>query len=125
MKDEIVKQLDGVLPKVLKFVERSAEFVGDQAPLLVSEILNYNLVRGGAISLFGLTFLVIGLLAYKEMRREYAKSDPIGDKVVMLSIVSVGGIILGTIVFCSNILNVAKVLLAPRLYVIDYLRGIL
>ena len=125
MKDEIVKQLEGVLPKVLKFVESSAEFVVDQVPLLVSEILNYNLVREGALSLLGLTFLVIGLWSCKEMRREYAKDEPLGDKVVVLSIVSLAGIILGCIIFCSHILGAAKVLLAPRLYVIDYLRGIL
>ena len=125
MKDDIVKQLEGVLPKVLKFVERSAEFVGDQAPLLVSEILNYNLVREGALSLLGLTFLVIGLWSCKEMRREYAKKEPICDKIGLLCAVTGLGVIVGTTMFCAHILDVAKVLVAPRLYVIDYLRGIL
>lgn len=112
--------------KMIQFVEDSSEFVVEQTPLLIQEILQFYLA---ANILWGICFLAATSLTAYLMKRfwrtikKHAEDD--------LFAWAVGTFILG-IAFTmaatttvNYIINILKITLAPRLYLLEYMKDLL
>ena len=115
---------DDVLNKALEYVERTAEFVGEQAPLLVQEILNYGLFN--ALFWAGFWGVAFGAVVYGAVRLYHFavlhSHDDDGFPGIMLGIFCGGGTLAGCFV-C--LFKAAKIIIAPRLYLIEKLGDLL
>lgn len=128
-------KIEESLGAILGYVERSAEFVGEQAPLIVSELLRYNAIKYGVLMVClwaaAAGVLCVGRRWESRMLAQARRiSDPVWQRVNLeneaealrnLSYVA-------SCVFLAFSLSVLfrllKVVVAPRLFVLDYLRAV-
>lgn len=116
---EVAPTLKEVATQLLHYVDASASFVTEQAPLLAQEIINYGIASYATGAILGL-LMAIGLGVFA---KKCWDGDPSGDSdahafgfcmSVALSGIS---IVISIINFCMLI----KPLFAPRLYLIEQL----
>jgi hypothetical protein len=98
-----------------------------EAPLLCREMLAWGIIGSGmAIVLFGLAAVVFVRMAVHWWRQciEKTQSDDLWDdgfaQGVIATICSICGLI-STVVVCESMFTAAKILVAPRLWLIERL----
>jgi len=115
MKEQTEKLLTESLGEILEFVKAGKDLATQQAPLIVEEIITYGQVNAG-IGLAGILILpFVCYLAAKDAEHTNRGSSAIVAIFAGLSFVFS---FLHTICFF-------KALIAPRLYVLDYIKGLL
>lgn len=123
MNEKIENNLDQIIAYLHEGVKTAGDFVVEQTPLLVQEILTYNLIYHG--SLMGLG-IFIAVMMISLTLRFWPKIDwDDGDHVMSFLIGSIAGwgLSLG-LIFC-NIFVVIKIIFAPRLYLLEYISGLI
>jgi hypothetical protein len=123
MKEELVEKLNesGVeaITSVLEFMKSGTNFVAEQAPLYVQELLQWgfydNLISAIIVGIFSLIFLIASALSFRKMIKE--------DEPPLLIIVGVFAIFsIGFFIDCvSNTKECIKIKVAPRVYIIESL----
>ncbi len=135
------------LDKVVQYLESVESFAVEQAPLLVQEVLRFEILTRGFWLFFGIALLVwcfIGLrwsFRKAEQRikrsnehtnslREHQKSGYNTQDLIFefchYAIPVSGGAagFVGLIMACSSIEPFIKVLIAPRLFLLEYFRAL-
>jgi hypothetical protein len=112
---------------ILGYVQSTAELVKEQAPLVVQELIRWGIVWGVlsvilSAALFALCCFALprGYRLAKECP-DYSGDEPVGVGIVCASA------LLGVASVCEFIHAIRDVMLAvfaPRLFVIEYLRGL-
>lgn len=121
MKEQLKEQLMASLGEVLTYVKAGAAMVGEQVPLILKEIIVWSMAQS-AVGVIGL-----GIGAYLCCRM--AERDILdGDASRTFPLGMIFGTTLG--MFCLggaivNLLTFLKVWLAPRVFLIEYLRGMM
>ena len=122
MTEELSTLTEQGLAKALAYIEATESFVVEQAPLLVQEVLRYGLFN----SLFWVGFwavafggvLYVAVKVYKMLVAD--NEDPFMG--VAISIFPGGGCLAGCFI---NLFDAVKILIAPRLYLLERLDSLL
>lgn len=136
MNDKLKEQLVQFLGSILTGLEKGAGFVIEQAPDVVREYVTLCRVDYTFWTVFGLLMAVICLTSlfrkiiptlnktddYDLPRRE---REAICNVWVPLLIMSIVGGIAGTIIFFSNVSLMLKAWFAPRILVIEWIKGLI
>ena len=124
--EEIVNQVGH---KLLEWAETTESFAEAQVPKLIEEILMYNMATSiGLAVLSFLILLVVGSYWYSWYRSDNnffydCNSQIAREGKIAFSITFTIVAVLGpSITFFVQVLEALKIWLAPRLYVIEYLR---
>jgi len=133
--------LKPLVEKAIKGFEQGADFVIDQAPLVIQEFYRWHIAEaslGLLLSIIGILspYIAFRILSLKEKKAEweelYSKpysSNPYREilnryihKDHLIPIGAVGSMIVicGIVGFCIHIMDLVKILVAPRLYLIEY-----
>lgn len=113
MNEQLQQLLTDNFDAAMKYVQATGNFIAEQAPLLVQEILRYGLCEAiiGTSITVSLTVVCVWA-AFKAVKAGFEE---------ILVVPSIGAIVSGvSAVFW--ILDLCKVLFAPRLYLLEQLR---
>lgn len=124
--DEKIAQL---LDFVRSGVERTSDFVGEQAPLVCREIVAWTFWSSAAWIAVGLVFLLVSV---QQSRKCFRLLGPVAREestetvlpCVVAGIIAAGCILPGAHMTMSNIDPLIKSATAPRLVVIDYVKDL-
>jgi len=143
MDEQIKNHLLEYLDKTAGAVEKLLDFSADQIPLVAKEILTYNiwsssfsiLVMGAMLYKLYVTMRDLFIAEYK--RVEDLKTNKAGKDRCYPSYETEFSSMIGVIIFVSGLVgfvvllhffhtvdHLIKVVLAPRLFLLDYLRGL-
>ena len=112
---DLEKQLSTILEKALNLAEKSGEFAIEQAPLLLQEFYKWHTASYVMGSLLFIVPLILFIYFYKKSDWDY------GD-----GFIEIMSIVFGVLSFSSiiasiiNIYNLVFILVAPKLYIIEY-----
>lgn len=122
MDPNLQKQLSDLLSKLLTNVEAGAVWVGEQTPILVQEKLTYDAWS----AIFVLVVIVLGTLVtqYLGYRLRQVPKTYVNDGMptVFGWIMMILGGCLSTVLIVIHLLIPIKIYLAPRLYIVEWLR---
>lgn len=130
MNEQLQENLATLIEQAVSGIDGAVLFTQEHLPDVVHQLLIWNGVRSGLFFILGVVMIatairfVLGVVkSYKEKgwaRLEYAhRDDEPSIEAVLSTIGSVMIGAIGTIVFFSN-LTWLKILLAPKLYLLEY-----
>ena len=104
--------------KIIELVEAGASFTGEQAPILIQEILTYYTVYHSIWAFGG--FIFTSILWYT-VYRIFASDELVTDEEDAFFTVGIFTIfsIPSLVVFVIHSLSIIKITLAPRLYLLE------
>lgn len=121
------------LKKLLEATEKGVQWTADQIPLIIQEKLNYDFWYSISWMIFGVV-LVLGAWLFCHLYEDYAnKNFPISDpwKIdqkdarITRVFVRIGSLIVGIGFVTVNGPVALKIAVAPRLYILEWLRGLM
>jgi len=129
--EELKAQLIPILENTKDGLAAAVDFLCEQSPLLVNEILLWEGIKSGIICLVLLALMIIGIVISKKVRSLVKNKDckkACGDSadecmwcpglaIAYHVMVYIG---LPIIMFCN--LTWLKVLVAPRLFLVEYIK---
>jgi uncharacterized membrane protein YoaK (UPF0700 family) len=127
MNEQLTQLATQGFDKAMTYLQATEDFVVEQAPLLVQEILHYGLAHNSVLMVLCFIFLAVaGYLCYKCFKRAaecsevYEAEAPamIGSVIAIIGLGATAG-------FIVNLMCVLKIVFAPRLYLIEELRRLL
>ena len=135
MKSKTLDSLDTEAARILKIIadsiEKTRDFSVEQAPDVVKQLVAYKYAE----TVFGiivdavliLFFFALGGLCAYSAQWVSGEPDGIGRVFAMVfsSIVGVFGFAGGCLGLCDNIQSLLKIRLAPKVFILEYLRDIL
>jgi len=113
-----MNKLEDKIGALIEQLEKGIDFSKEQAPIIVEQLLAYDLVVAvGWVVIFS---LMLGFIVY----RTYiiGKKESYYNDGTIISIM-VGFFV--TILMLVSISIIIKITIAPNLYILDYLRGVL
>ena len=128
MNEVFTEKLAASATRILEWVESTAvPFASEQIPEVLSEILNYYFY-------YHLTYIVLAalplmalLIAYAFAIRHMSKTDDFDEVTFCVGFMGFTGVFLAFPAVCilvSNLLSMIQIAVAPRLFLIEYLRGL-
>jgi len=102
-------------------IKSGADFAGDQAPKLVSEVIAYGRAYWTVMVVIGLVFLIGGGTATIRRSKAWYDWSCSHDCPHFGFFVAIPSIIAGVCIFFANLDAFLKVWFAPRLYVIEWI----
>lgn len=123
MKEEILNNLAGLI----EYVKQGADFVKEQAPLYVQEVISYGIW----VSIFEMILCILGFVGgvfglvkiVKYLNTGEYDTDFIG--VLSMGFLALVALIIFCIVaFCVDMENLIQATVAPRVYVVEKLMSI-
>lgn len=122
--DEVLSE---VVKKALVVAEKTGNFVIEQAPMLLQEFYAWHIWSAVFFILLGISFIIGGIrlpylwLSKEENNWDYKYFKKYGDEGVIIAWFSYGiGLLIGIIMLICNIYDLVYILVAPKLYLIDY-----
>lgn len=122
MNEELKNQLSTFLSKALDIAEKGIDTAGEQIPALLQEIVYWQISSNSILFVFG---IILSFVAYKTARSINLEKD-FDDPCIILSkaiLLISSGIGCVPLLVCS--LDAVKALVAPRLVILEYLKGLL
>ena len=118
MKQKLEKELLNSIETVKEYLVKGAEFASEQTPLVIEELIRFNLIYSGVWLLFGIFFLVACVPLAKKSIEYIQKDEPVG---VIMGVMCGLSPLIGSFIVIENIRTFTMCLTAPRLFVIEYL----
>ena len=103
--------------EMLKLLQSSSQFIGEQMPLVCQEILRYQLVASTGLALLGGGLGIFGYWAYKRLLPTWAgiqKEPPYPHIAAGICYVWALALVI------VHLLEVLQILIAPRLFLLTY-----
>ena len=123
MKEELEKELINSLEIVKEYISKSTEFASAQAPLVVEELIRFNLWYSGALIALSLFFILLWIWGLIAITCDWIEDADVRE------IVMIGGFIVlftpSIVVILIKAKTFIMCLTAPRLFVIEYLEGMM
>ena len=124
MNEELKEKAGAVLLDLLQDFTKAKEFAIEQAPEVVQELLAWNYWSSLLLCVIGIAMVLAGLFCALTLYKRC--SDWERDYVVVLPVICVIGAVVGLVggsaCFGHN-LDWLQILIAPKLYLIEYVRG--
>ena len=128
MNAETDKQIAEILKKGLEAAEKSGNFVIEQAPDLVKQLITYKTVETSICVLIEITLMYLIFIYFKYLyKKNNEDSDFIPENAfhgVGIIITSLMGIFL-FFVFINDISNLIQLIFAPKIYLLEYIAKLL
>ena len=113
-----MNKLEDKIGALIEQLEKGIDFSKGQAPIIVEQLLTYDLVVAvGWVVIFS---LILGFIVYRTYNSD-KKASYCDDGTVISIIIG----FFATIFIILSISIIIKITIAPNLYVLDYLRGVL
>lgn len=108
-------QLSGLVEKAIEVAEKTGEFAIEQAPLLLKEFYAWHLISNIMGVILCLIIIVSFIVLFKKTKFEYIETF---NEIlcIILGVSSISSFIF----LCINIYNIVFILVAPKLYLIEY-----
>ena len=128
MNTETDKQIAEILKKGLEVAEKSGNFVIEQAPDLVKQLITYKTIETSICVLIEITLMYLIFRYFKYLyKKNNENSDFISDNEL-----HVGAIIITFVlsiflffVFIYDISNLIQLIFAPKIYLLEYIAQLL
>ena len=128
MNSETDKQIAEILKKGLEVAEKSGNFVIEQAPDLVKQLITYKTVETSICVLIEITLMY---LIFRYFKYLYKKNNEDSDFIIYdefhiigMIITSLMGIFL-FFAFITDISNLIQLIFAPKIYLLEYIAKLL
>ena len=122
MNEELQEKANEVLLKLLEGIEQSGEFIVDQAPDVVQQLLRWHMVE--ALGMASLAVLcAVGVLWLSRVTWKFFGSDvsaQLADGSAMLYVILFMLLIPCCGIALSRLSTAAQIYVAPKLYLIEY-----
>ena len=117
--NELEKTLQKILERSLEVAEKTGQFAMEQAPEILEQFFKWHLIAHSLGALLGVLILIPGILFLKNGHKEQCINDDFEDGFgyYAAGIISFGT---GFAFFCVNIHTVIFILVAPKIYLIEY-----
>lgn len=124
MNEELKQQLTQFLAKALDVANKGIDATGEQIPLILQEIVSWQLWSSiGFLALFT-SITVLGSVLSYYIYRHYKRTYDV-DSFFSFILVSVTTLFVFFASLIYNLPIILKVLIAPRLIILEYLQGLL
>lgn len=124
---ETDKQLAEILKKGLETAEQTGNFIVEQAPDLIRQLLIWKTVEYAVIISIGIALLIFFFKWTKKVGREmkekdYDFEDYFMDSFanIMIALGYLSAFIVGIIMIGNNLQNLIQIVFAPKIYLIEY-----
>ena len=128
MNAETDKQIAEILKKGLEVAEKSGNFVIEQAPDLVKQLITYKTIETSICVLIEITLMYLIFRYFKYLyKKNNEDSDFISDNefhIAGMIITLLIGIFL-FFVFINDISNLIQLIFAPKIYLLEYIAKLL
>ena len=128
MNSETDKQIAEILKKGLEVAEKSGNFVIEQAPDLVKQLITYKTVETSICVLIEITLMY---LIFRYFKYLYKKNNEDSDFIICYEFHIIGMIItslMGIFLFfefITDISNLIQLIFAPKIYLLEYIAKLL
>ena len=128
MKDELIKQLAELVDVTKLGLIKSVEVLRQEAPILIQEVVNWELYRSYLTIGVWFFLLIVALLIIKNWKR--IMTDTIWGAYDYPLFVFIWGYVcsipvISFSVIVSRVFYIAQIQIAPRIFLINYLRDML
>ena len=128
MNTETDKQIAEILKKGLEVAEKSGNFVIEQAPDLVKQLITYKTVETSICVLIEITLMYLIVIYFKYLHKKNnedsifieGNSFHIGGMLISLVVA-----IFMFIAFIADISNLIQLIFAPKIYLLEYIAKLL
>ena len=128
MNTETDKHIAEILKKGLEAAEKSGNFVIEQAPDLVKQLITYKTIETSICVLIEITLMYLIFIYFKYL---YKKNNEDSDFIIYdefhiigMIITSLMGIFL-FFAFITDISNLIQLIFAPKIYLLEYIAKLL
>lgn len=118
MNEELQKQLANAVQKGLELAETTGEFVIDQAPDLIKQLIMYNAIESALLALSGIIFFIVGYKFVDSMVKKTSIFDD--DEFDPFLLFHSIPILIGSLLFFDNFGTFLKCVIAPKIFLIEY-----
>ena len=126
MDEKTSEQLASFLKLVNESLQSGKDFVLEQAPLVVQEMVAFGRVWHGICALFGAVLVCCGLFVAKKVYSYFKREGTDAEPAVMLTLFPIIGTLLPGAIICGHQLNqFVLATFAPRLYVLEQIGNLL
>lgn len=133
MSEEMKQALEQFAARLLQEGTNAIDFTKEQVPLLVQEFLRWKVAESAMHVGVGVVLVLVALMLFKQAAkwiREELDSDSYDPPIKLFGgiFAGIGGVILAGPMALTELLYVfplAKAIFAPRLVVLDFVRGLL
>lgn len=126
MKERLAEELFALVDITKVGLSKAVEVLQAEAPELVREIINYHLILKSLGVFFGLSFLIIAILCFRYINKLGSSLDLNNNICHVFSLTGciIGGAI-STPIIITNLFYLLKILVAPRLFLIQYISDLI
>ena len=125
------EQAEQLLAVMIDKALAAGEFIGEQIPLVIQELLVFNLTKSVLLSLFYLTLIIVNVVVFKKYidwyftiedgrsqhNGYYRDHEPV---IAFLAGGSAINLIFSTAALVACLITALKIWLAPRIYLLEY-----
>lgn len=111
------------LQKLLEGVDKTTNFVGDQAPLITQEIVRWGLYCYGFNAVMSIVIVILSSIGiYKSCRSEEGFGEEEPSLSFFVFLMSMILFLVFGVIFLYNMQGILFVMTAPRLYIIEQIK---
>jgi hypothetical protein len=115
-----------LLVNLIEAATKAGEFIKDQIPIVIKELLLFHTIAKGLAVFFGLLAFLLNvwlLMVIRNRAAKYVEEHPnkydAADKYLWCIVPSIG-MAISTIVFFVNLYRFLEITLAPRVWLLEY-----
>ena len=125
--NETDKQLAEILKKGLETAEKTGNFIGEQAPDLIRQLLIWKTVEYSVYVILGISLIIYFYRWTKKVSKEMKENEDDFEDYFMDSfaniLITIGQLsllITGIILIAENLQDLIQIVFAPKIYLIEY-----
>ena len=125
--NETDKQLAEILKKGLETAEKTGNFIVEQAPDLIRQLLIWKTVEYSVYVILGISLIIYFYRWTKKVSKEMKENeDDFGDYFmdsfanILIPIGQLSLLIIGMMLIAENLQDLIQIVFAPKIYLIEY-----
>ena len=122
MNEELKNQLSQFLAKALDVANKGIDTAGEQIPLVLQEIIYWQISSNTIFFAFGIIFLLVSYKIFCKIDLNKDFEDPLLIMPKIMALIVTG---VFSVAFIACLFDLVKALVAPRLVILEYLKGLL
>lgn len=116
-------ELDELMVQIINQVKNTGDFVVEQMPDVVQQLLTYQYYSTVCFLIFGIVLLFISCFSFYKMsilNRQSLRDPDIIPYVIAFLMIGIISALIGIVNVCCNIDPLLKLTFAPKIYLIEY-----